>query len=271
MNIQQLAIGILACSAMAAFAQIDRLLGGPVASGNFSSRYTLVSSNSDNMRVVLDPTGSGRSVLELQVRDTDADVYGGLRTELSTNRDYTREGVRWYAMSVYLPGSWQFHAYPTVVAQLHTSQKRTILSPPVSFVVRGRNLDLELYANHRSIDGPDPAKRANSAHQLIRLDRLKTQQWYCFVVKADWSRYTGQGSLRIWMNGDRVYDAANLSNSYETWLGNYARVGVYMPGKRSITNRVIYADYIHLGGPRTGLIEMTSQTPCGPPTEQEGS
>lgn len=243
-------------------AQIDNRFGGPVPAQDFASRYALVSANPANMRVVQDPAGSGKSVLELRVRDSDADTYGSLRTEVAASHDYIREGVRWYGMSVYLPGDWRFHLYPTVVAQLHTSQRTVFLPPPVSFVIEGRNLNLELYANDKSTSTSNGATRANSAHQLIRLDQVKTEHWYCFVVRADWSPHVGRGSLRIWMNGDRVYESDNLYNSYETWLGNYARVGIYMPGKRSVTDRLIYADYIRLGGPRTGFDEMAAQTPC---------
>jgi hypothetical protein len=263
MKIIRIMLSIFALTMLPAAAQIDKFHGGPVSASGFSSRYAIVSGNPANLRWVPDPAGSGRKVAELQVRNTDAKLMGGLRTEITLNNDYIREGVRWYALSVYFPEQWRIHPYPTVVAQLHTSQKTAILSPPVSFVVRGANIDLELNANFRPIDGPDPATKANSAHQSIRLDTLKTERWYCFLVRADWSTKPGEGALRIWMNGDNVYEAKNLYNSYETWLGNYARVGIYMPGMISVDNRLLYADFIHVGGPKTSFEEMAALTPCG--------
>lgn len=255
-------LGFLTTISLPVLAQVDKQRGGTVSQSEFSSRYALVSANPGNLRWVHDPAGSSRSVLQVRVRDTDQKVYDALRTEVALSRDYIREGVRWYAISMYFPADWQPHPYPVVVGQLHTSQKSAILSPPVAFVVHGQNIDLELYANHRPMEGPDAATRPNSAHQLIRLDRMKSEQWYCFVVRADWSPRPGQGALKIWMNGDKVYEATDLYNSYETWLGNYPRAGLYMPGMTSVSERMLYLDFIHVGGPRTGYEEMAAQTPC---------
>lgn len=255
-------LGFFATVSLPVSAQVDKTRGGPVSQSEFSSRYTLVSANPDNLRWVRDPAGSGRSVLQIRTRDTDQKTFGAIRSEISLNRDYIREGVRWYAISMYFPADWQPHPYPVVVGQLHTSQKSAVLSPPISFVVHNQNIDLELYASHRATEGPDAATRPNSAYQLIRLDRMKTEQWYCFVVRADWSSRPGQGSLKIWMNGDKVYEATNLYNSYESWLGNYPRSGLYMPGMTSISERMLYLDFLHVGGARMGYEEMAAQTPC---------
>lgn len=258
------ALALLGTNTPPIYAQVDTTRGGAVSQIDFATRYALVSGRTDNLRWVKDPAGGSRNVLEVRTRSTDDKTWGAIRSEIALNRDYIREGVRWYAMSMYFPKDWQPHPYPVVVGQLHTSQKTAVLSPPVAFVVHGANLDLELYANHRSVDGTGGATRPNSAHQLIRLDRMKLEQWYCFVVRADWSARPGQGALKIWMNGDKVYDAVNLYNSYETWLGNYPRVGLYMPGMTSISDRTLYVDFIHVGGPRTSYGDMASQTPCYP-------
>jgi hypothetical protein len=253
---------LLTSAALPLHAQLDKTRGGAVVPSNFNSRYTLQSATPENLRWVPDPTGSNRTVLQATVRDSDAKVFGGLRTEIIPMAEYTPAGVRWYAISAYFPTSWQPHPYPAIIGQIHTSQKTATLSPPVAFVVHGQNLDLELYANHRAPQGGDPATRANSALQVIRLDRLKTGQWYCFVVRADWSPQPGQGSLKIWMNADKVYEATNLYNSYETWLGNYPKAGLYMPGMMGVTERMIYLDFIHVGGPKMGFDEMAMKTPC---------
>ncbi len=260
---------VLTGASLPVSAQVNRSLGGQVSQAAFASRYTLNSANPNNLRWVLDPAGSGRKVLQAQVQDTDQKVYGGLRTEISPTAEYIREGVRWYAISVYFPAGWQPHPYPVIFGQLHTSQKSSILSPPVAFVVHGQNIDLELYANHRQIEGADPATRPNSARQSIRLDHLKTEQWYCFVLRADWSPTPGKGSLKLWMNGDTVYEASNFYNSYETWLGNYPKAGLYIPGMMGVHERMLYLDFIHVGGARMGFEEMNAQTPCAHTTAIE--
>ena len=91
---------------------------------------------------------------------------------------------------------------------------------------------------------------------------MKLAQWYCFVVMADWSARIDQGALKVWMNGEKVYEANNQINSYESWLGNYPRVGLYLPGMTSISDRLLYVDFIHVGGSRTSYQEMADKTPC---------
>ena len=247
------------------FAQVDRSKGGAVSEAEFPHRYTLQSAKPENLTWVRDPAGSSRIVLQARVRESDEKVFGGRRTEIVPLNDYVREGVRWYAISAYFPADWQFHAYPTIIGQLHTSQHKAILSPPVAFVVNGRYLNLELYANHRSVEGGESATRANSARQLIRLDRIETGRWYCFVIRADWSSSPGMGNLKVWLNGDRVYEGENAYNTYESRLGNYPKAGIYMPGMMGVPERLLYFDFIHLGGPRSGMEEMAALTPCGKP------
>jgi hypothetical protein len=70
------------------------------------------------------------------------------------------------------------------------------------------------------------------------------------------------------MNGDKVYEALNSHNAYETWLGNWPKVGLYIPGKMTVRERKIYADFIHVGGPKSGYEEMAALTPCGARTAE---
>lgn len=254
---------VLACMPVTASSQVDRTRAGTASSGNITERYTINTADPGNVELVPDPAGSGRTVVRVRVRDTDRKVVGGSRTEISPLREYVREGIRWYAISVYFPSDWHFHPTPTVVGQLHTSQKTAIVPPPVSFVARDRSLYLELHFNHRRIDGADPVTKQNSARQLIRLDTIRTAQWYCFVVRADWSFTPGKGALWIWLNGDKVYEANNSHNAYVTWLGNYPKTGLYLPGKMAIPERILFTDFIHVGGAKTNVATMSALTPCG--------
>jgi len=67
---------------------------------------------------------------------------------------------------------------------------------------------------------------------------------------------------QLWMNGDKVYEALRSHNAYETWLGNWPKVGLYLLGKMTVRERYIFMDYIHLGGPKSGYAEMAALTPC---------
>lgn len=229
----------------------------------FPDFYTLNSGNPANISLVDDPAGSGRKVFHMQVKKTDPLVLGGARTEVSPRNEYVKEGLRWYTFSMYFPTNWEFHNTPTLVAQLHTSQQTAVVSPPMSLTVTNRTFSLDFNYNHRSTSGSaDPATKANSVAESIRLGNLELGKWYCFVVRANWSYKPGQGEVQVWMNGNEVFSAKNTYNSYETWLGNYAKVGLYMPGTMMVPQRSLYADFVHLGGPSSTYDTMLAQTPC---------
>jgi hypothetical protein len=97
---------------------------------------------------------------------------------------------------------------------------------------------------------------------LIKIDSVKTEQWYCFVVRADWSHTPGRGALTVWVNGERLYESQNLPNAYETWLGNWPKTGLYIPGKMAVPERTLYVDFIYVGGPKSDVSSMMAQTPC---------
>jgi hypothetical protein len=254
---------LLALLSVPAASQVDRSKGGPVDAVHFQGRYVLQSANQNNLVFVTDPAGTGRVVMRLTLGRNDPLVFGGLRSEIVPRNEYVKTGVRWYAMSFYVPAEWQTDASPIVAFQLHTSQSEVILSPPVSLVIRGDRIELDLWANHRPIRGVDRTTRDNSANQTILVSRLEKPKWYCFVARADWSSSVGSGDFSLWLNGERVYRAQRLHNAYETWLGNYPKVGLYAPGGLGAPAEQLYVDFIHLGGPRSSLDDMTSLTPCG--------
>ncbi|SCY76355.1 Polysaccharide lyase [Nitrosospira sp. Nl5] len=253
---------VLLCISASAFAQVDNSRGGAVPAEDFYKRYNLQSADPANIELLPDPAGSGKTVLRARVRNTDEKIFGGFRTEIVPLKEFLREGVRWYALSVYFPENWQFHPSPTIIGQLHTSQKNKPFSPPVALIAQGHDLNLELHFNHRNIEGPDAVTRENTVSQKVRLDKIRTQQWYCFVIRADWSHTPGSGSLSLWMNGDKAYESLKSPNAYQTQGGNYPKAGLYLPGSMMVPERSIYLDFIHLGGPKSSYAEMAALTPC---------
>lgn len=231
----------------------------------FDDLYVLSTGYTSNLSLVADPAGSGSQVFRMKLLKTDPLTTGGSRTEVSLKYEYVISGVRWYAMSVLFPADWQIHGEPAVVAQLHTSQKVTLVPPPVSFTVTNQDLNMDLYYNYRSMSGTgaDPATRANTGYQQVRLGKFVPNKWYCFVVRADWSYTPGVGALQVWMNGNEMYKSSNAYNAYETWLGNYPKVGVYQPGVMPVAARTVYTDFIHVGGAATTYDQMAALTPCG--------
>jgi hypothetical protein len=126
-------------------------------------------------------------------------------------------------------------------------------------------LNIELHANYRSTSSTstDPATRANTADGLVRAAKIETNKWYCFVMRADWSYTPGVGSMQIWLNGNLAYESANEYNAYDTWLGNYPKVGLYLPGVMQVPVRTLYTDFIYTGGSASTYETMAALTPCG--------
>ncbi len=253
--------GLLVCAN--AHAQIDKLRGGTTSSTDFSTRYGLKSYTTSNLRFLSDPAGSGRPVLSARVRSSDAKVSGLWRTDIYPRDEYVKTGLRWYALSVYFPSNWVFHPNPVVVAQVDTTQSSTVaLPPPLTIVARGGSLELGLNFNHRAVSGTDPATQSNSAHEDIRLDTLRLGQWYCFVLRAEWSPTLGTGAHTLWMNRDKVYESLRAYNAFQTTVGNVPRVGLMFTGLMGVSERTLYMDFIRLGGPTSYVEQMYAETPC---------
>lgn len=191
------------------------------------------------------------------------------RAEVSPRWDYAIAGVRWYAFSLFFPEDWVENSAEMVVAQLHTSQRAGIVvSPPVGFTVMGKYLRVGVQTSELSDDPavtPHLEKLTSSAHN-IRLATVERGKWYCLVMRADWSSTPGSGVFTLWMNGKVVYQAENAPNSYKTWLGNYAKTGLYVPGITGMpATQTLYTGYVHLGGPDTTHEEMAALMPCAEP------
>lgn len=236
--------------------------GGGVSLKAFSQRYVLQSASASNLQIVPDPVNQGRSVFMLQLRANDRKVFSGHRTEIVASREYVRQGLRWYALSFLLPNDWIAHSYPIVLAQLHTSQKKAVLPPPVSVVVEGERLKLELRSSSAPVVGPYAVTKQTADTKVLGLGGLERGRWHCFVFRADWSWTEGRGELDVWHNRERVYSARNAANSYSTWLGNYPKVGLYAPGAMGVGYRYSYADFIWIGDEASTFDEMAALTPC---------
>ncbi|MFO1320280.1 MAG: polysaccharide lyase [Burkholderiales bacterium] len=255
-------LGILSCTMTTAAAQVDRGVGGAVDGSTLKERYAIVSASESNVALVPDPAGSSRTVFELTVKDTDDRIFKGLRAELSAKKEYVKEGQRWYAMSVYIPETWLDTPAKIVIAQIQTSQKSAVLQPPLAFIVKGRSLYLEVHSNVRDVEGDDSADKQNSSERIVRLGPVAKSQWNCWVINATWSFRPNEGSMKVWMNDEVVFENYNEPNAYKSWLGNNPRVGIYAPSVLGASERRVYADFIWIGGKSTRFEDMYARTPC---------
>ncbi|ELX12835.1 hypothetical protein Jab_1c14500 [Janthinobacterium sp. HH01] len=187
------------------------------------------------------------------------------RGEVSPRWDYTPTGVRWYAISVYIPHGWAFNNAEMLIGQLHTSQKVAIVSPPVGLAIQGNYLKLALQASELTVPNLDKSTASSQSIRLAAIDADEARnKWYCFVMRADWSPTPGVGSFKLWMNGKLMYQAQNAFNSYVTDLGNYAKTGLYVPGTSAMPDsQTVYTDYVYLAGPATtNPADLIAMTPC---------
>ncbi|MYN07454.1 heparin lyase I family protein [Pseudoduganella aquatica] len=254
-------LSALACAS--AWSQIDPTVGGAVSQADFNKRYALYSAWSGNLTFASDPSGSGRTVLRSRVRSTDATVSGKLRTDVLPLGEEGKSGPRWYGLSVYFPTTWVAHPNPAVVAQVGPVAQLSGLPAPLAIVVRGTAIELNLGFNHRPLSGAaDVATAANSAVKAVKLGTLQTGKWYCFAVRSEWSPTLGNGALTVYQNRDKVFDAQRDINSYPGGASNVPRVGLSFPGLLGVAERVLYTDFIRLGGPDTTLEKLLAETPC---------
>jgi len=243
----------------AAHAQVDTAIGGTVDATKFSTRYGLSSASAANLTFVTDPAGSGRVVLMSKVKSTDANVGTIKRTDFYPLGESRTTGLRWYGISVYIPSTWVIHPNPTVIAQIDTGTTATNLAAPLSLLVRGNTLELNLNSNYLAATS---ATATNSASEVIKLGPLVTNRWYCLVVRSDWQPTLGAGAVTMWMNGEKVYSATNSTNSY-FGAAHTPRTGLMFPGLMGVAERTLYTDFIRLGGASTTVNQMYFVSPCG--------
>lgn len=219
------------------------------------------SATNSNVVFGLDPVKGVGSAIRLSVSSEDAESFGGLRTEIGRKNDYSM-GRRWYAFSFFMPVTWETTDVPILLAQLHTSQKKLRLSPPVAVVARGEKLFLQLYSNSRNTESNDPPAIYNSNRKVVELGLVPLGRWACFVIDVDWSHKVDHGSMRVWYDNHLIYQAENTINSYQTWLGNYLKVGLYAPWHLGAKSRHIFVAEPWSGEPTHSLDWVQKQTKC---------
>lgn len=194
------------------------------------------------------------------------------RSEIATRwEQQSKKDKRWYAASVYIPeGSSNFATIPQEfisLIQVHTvaATANNTLSPPISFGVRGEQVQVLLRGFHG--DYNYNVADADVKLETLILGDLVRNQWYCLIVSADWTNKPGDGAMAIWLNKKLIYRGANTYNSYYN-AGNYLKAGVYVPGSPGVGNWTVYTDVLHLATSPSGyteqmtLDEIKSKMPC---------
>lgn len=240
---------------------LDPAVGGAVGAAHLAERYGVRSERADAVRIVDDPLQIAGKVFELTLPPSGKRA-APQRSEAYVLNEATRSGLRWYAFSILLPSGWSAPGTPVTVARIDASAPAAALPPPLSLVVQGRELRLELHASELS-GAALTADRVDS--QRIPLEQeLSPKQWYCVIVRADWQAELGQGALDVWLGSTKVYRAAGRNNTYPGATLAPA-VGLSMADAKTTAARTLYADFIWLGGhegAKTTHKQMHDQTPC---------
>lgn len=240
----------------------DTARGGAVSAATLPERYGVRSERADAVRLVDDPLGVAGKVFALTLPPAARD--GRPRhAEAYVLNETTRRGPRWYAFSIMLPGNWSPPDTPLTVASIAAGGERAGLPPPLSLIVQGRRLWLDLNASERQGAALTPAAVENQ--RLPLTDDLGPRQWYCVVVRADWQADLGQGALDVWLENTLVYRTARRNNTYPGAV-LIPGVGMAAAGGKNTAARTLYADFIWLDsqdGGKTSLRQMLAQTPCG--------
>lgn len=194
------------------------------------------------------------------------------RVEIIPSDEYVPSGIRWYAVSIYVPGDWT-PVTDTSLFQLHTKQRplpppppgttlpQILVPPPMAFIANGTQLKLHMRTSTRQVTGDDVPNGSNVEVQNIALGPLKTQQWYCLVVQANWQSTVGSGDLLVWLNGKLRYEAHNVHNHYVNGE-SYPKAGMYMPGRREHASQHLYVSPIYIGDEGATYDNMAALTKC---------
>lgn len=239
----------------------NRDRGGALNQANFGERYVF-QGDPALPPVWTTDRGDRRQYIQLTLREDSVRANGGLRSEIVPKREYIQAGVRIYGISFKMPDDWLETAAPILLAQLHTSQKADTVSPPLAIVARGGRLHLETRTSTAQPSLGQRLTRDNIQHAVHDLGPLPLGRWTCFVFRMNWAFRAGEGETTVWMNGDRVFESKDEPNAYETWLGNYPKVGLYAPWKLGARERHILVDGIWLDDDRGSMRQVYRLTPC---------
>jgi hypothetical protein len=265
---------LLAGAQVCAHAEVLTTTGGDVTglSAGVGTRpfpsYYLLHGENEDLQLVPDPKGANRQVFKVTLRNRTNDM--AQRTEIIPYDEYRREGKRWYAFSILFPDPWP-STYDLTVFQLHTSQSISgwKVSPPISVVAVGTNLELRTNSSHLRPTKANkiipPSNYSNNVEkQAILLETVRPNTWYCGVVLVDWNINAGLGSTRFWLNNRLAYSSDHVANNYESEhdpelyknaagnsveAGNYPKAGLYAsgymtPGVNSVS---VHHGFVYVG------------------------
>lgn len=188
---------------------------------------------------------NGTKSVRFELRDTDKEVQGGTRAEITF--PIATNNHRWYSFAMYVPGAdYKYDAADEVITQWHQGGGET-----PALCLRTKNG--RLYLRVVSLSGNNT---------WLDLGRLDKDKWHAYVMHIKHSSKS-DGVVEIWRDNVRILGRYG-ANSYPlngTFHLPFWKIGIYKSywnGSRTsaTTKRVLYFDDIKMGNENSNYTEM---------------
>lgn len=191
------------------------------------------------------PTRSGSEALRMETRygDRDNDYHAEMERDDASGPGESA----WYGFSTYVPTSWADSEQVAILAQWWSHSPA---SPPLGIEIEGD----EWIVFQRWKGGDEGiSKRA--------VGPVRKGEWTDWVVQAHWD-YSEDGYLKVWRNGEVVYERSGPSVYRRTDSLRF-KLGVYVwpwkydrPSPASSSPRIVYHDEVRMGGEDSSYEEV---------------
>jgi hypothetical protein len=225
------------------FAYADIVFDGRLSNNNFSGYRALeaddaifagaLAPNGIHARLerVLDPAGSGKSVMRATHIYGDLPTSGGYRSEFSTFKDPVGS-ERWYSWGYYLPETFKTVKNDVAIAQIHDTAdvgESNMRNPTLAVLVQGDRLKLINAFDYDRITSPSgTASIAGIDYERRELTSwaLDTGKWTFLELHVKWAG-DDTGFLEFWKDGVLLFQEKDHINTFNDERGVWFKSGLY--------------------------------------------
>jgi len=173
---------------------------------------------------------AGSNAVRFEVRNTDAQTSGSVRSEVSLDSDPLNQ-VRWYGFSVYLKDWVDDDAGESVFQWAPDGASGSSL---MALLASGGRFT---YVTNNG----------GSNNLYTDIGPVISNKWIDFVIRIKWTTDTS-GLLQVWMNSNLVINRSNVKTASTT---AYFKAGINKFGwvnqSSSVTQRIMYFDEARIG------------------------
>ncbi len=192
----------------------------------------------------------GNTAGRFQLNEKDPKIKGDTKVELTqTQNTATAEG--WYGFSQYFPDTYVPDSSEEIITQwLDESAKgKPVNRSPTNAIITA---DDKLKWMIRG----DTDAGTSVGNNYIDLGTIPKNRWIDWVVHIKYSQ-DNSGILEVWMDGIKVIDRQNLTNSYYDGTYPYLKFGLSKSNwGTGISERVMYYDEIRIGNSNSSYDEV---------------